>query len=134
MVLAPDAEGNWIEYTNKTDIEVACFQENSRRFRQADQTPFMISPLLDEVGLLGMGPATVGILDGTYQPPEGADPWAAHLISYLGRGPGVDASSTVSVAITMEDHIAGWRKAHEQTSLGPSGLHFGHCKAGCTVH
>jgi len=37
-------DANWIEYTNQHDIELACFQENSCQFWQANQTPFWHHP------------------------------------------------------------------------------------------
>jgi hypothetical protein len=54
MVLAPDDDGNWTERTEKLEIETAFLQENERRFNQANDTPFLVSPLYDFNGHLGI--------------------------------------------------------------------------------
>jgi hypothetical protein len=66
MVLAPDAEGNWTERTDKLEIETALLQENERRFNQANDTPFLVPPLYDLIGPLGIGLHADAVLDGTF--------------------------------------------------------------------
>ncbi len=55
MVLVPDDAGNWTERTDKIEIETALLQENERRFNQANDTPFLVPPLFDLIGPLGLG-------------------------------------------------------------------------------
>ena len=38
--------------TSKDDIEDVCIRENSQRFSQSCNTPFMTSPLVDDFGYL----------------------------------------------------------------------------------
>ena len=69
MVVAPNADGDWVEMTERVDIEKGCLWENERRFRQAMYTPFMKEPLQSLVGYLGTGEAAEAILEGTFEPP-----------------------------------------------------------------
>ena len=45
-----DSEGNTVERASKDEVERACMEENEQRFRQANDTPFMKSPLVEEFG------------------------------------------------------------------------------------
>lgn len=128
-VIAPDEHGEWVEYNLKSDIEKALASENERRFRQASDTPFLQPPLYDLVGPLGTGPSVADILSGCFQPPPGLDPFLQKFIEQLARPPMV-LPRCVSLDLSAMDHITGWAKAKERTSSGPSGIHFGHFKAG----
>jgi len=130
-VIGPDASGNRTEYHQKSDIEMACLQENERRFNQAKNTPFMVPPLFEQVGSLGTGPGAEAILNGTFQCTPGTDPHAIKLIPHLKR-PDV-VTHRVQLDLSVENHIQGWQKANEQTATGKSPLHFGHSKAGAST-
>ena len=132
LVEAPTTDGSWVELTSPTDIATACLQENERRFRQANDTPFMQPPLSEIVGHLGVGHTANNILRGTFVPPVGSDVYAVKLIRHLRMNEEVAQAPPMSTIITTEDHCDGWRRVRERTSSGPSGLHFGHFKAGTT--
>jgi hypothetical protein len=129
-VIAPDAHGQWIECSTKTTIEKALLQENQRRFNQARDTPFLTSPLFEMIGPMGIGEHADAILAGTFVAPTGSDPYAVKLIAQLKRPPEVLAAPPMSVSLDSREYVKGWNKARERTSSGPSGLHFGHFKAG----
>jgi hypothetical protein len=130
FVVAADQEGRRIEMRKKEDIENACLQENNRRFRQAGNTPFLTSPLFEEVGPLGTGPGGESILQGKFEIPEGTDEYAAQLIKHLAMTEGIKNAPPMDIGLDVQQFIRGWAKAKERTSSGRSGLHFGHCKAG----
>jgi hypothetical protein len=130
--MSPSADGSWIEHSTPQGIEQACFAENAQRFRQADTTPFMVSPLSDDLGLYGTGPNAEAILQGTYAIPPGTDPWAAELIRHLRMDERVASAPSVSLAIPTDLYQMGWRRSRERTSSGPSGVHFGHFIASCS--
>ena len=65
-VKAPDGNGNWRRVMGKDEIIKSCLEENIQSFTQANETPFMQQPLLEEVGRNGMTPHAKQILDGTY--------------------------------------------------------------------
>ena len=85
IVEAPNEDGTWSEVTEKNEIEEACINENKRRFTQCHNTPFLQSPLIDDFGYLGVGEAAGRVLDGTYTPPPGSDPYACRLLKGLQR-------------------------------------------------
>jgi hypothetical protein len=97
---------DWIELTEKTEMENALFQELQNRFNQAKHTPFC-SSLLDEIRPLGVSGNAQAILDGLYQPPETCDPWAARLLPHL-----TYAFPPIKFMMdhSEDDHIQGWKK------------------------
>jgi hypothetical protein len=119
-------QGNeWIELTEKQEMEKALFQELQNRFNQAKHTPFC-SSLLDEIGPLGISGHAQDILEGSYKLPETCDPWAAKLIPHL-----TYAFPPIRFPMdhSEEDHITGWNKVRERTSSGISGLTIPQMKA-----
>jgi hypothetical protein len=125
-IVAPDADGTWVEFTSQDDIEAGCKWENSRRFSQTSPTPYMTWPLVEDFGYLAQGPATQAVLAGTYVPPPGTDIYARKLFPHLAMDPSVAAAPPMKIVFSIEDHIKGWRKAREFTATGPSGLTFSH--------
>jgi hypothetical protein len=104
-VVAPDSQGNWVELTKKEDIERALCAENALRFNQAKDTPLLQEPLFSEVGPLGIGPASQAILDGTYDPPPGTDPWAVKLLPHLAMPQVVkDSNDSIPAGISLASH------------------------------
>ena len=126
-VLAPMEDGTWVEMTTKEDIEQACLDEDERRFNQARDTPFLQEPLFSAVGPLGVGPGADAILNGTFEIPPGTDPYAAKLIPFLAKPASV--TEPISTDLSLEEHQQSWLRSREQTSSGPSKMHFGHAKA-----
>ena len=47
--------------------------ENEQRLRQANDTPFMKSPLIADFGYLRIGENAQAVLTGTYIPPPGTN-------------------------------------------------------------
>jgi hypothetical protein len=64
------------EWDTKETVEAACIRENTTRFSQTEGTPGMIFPLLDDLGYLGDTEAAEQIHLGTYQIPDGTNPYA----------------------------------------------------------
>jgi hypothetical protein len=129
-IIAPNSSGSWVEFTSKEDIEAGCQQENSQRFSQTESTPFMTSPLIDIFGYLAQGPAADSVLDGSFVPPPGTDPYAVKLLAELKMAAAVREAPPMRVVFSVDEHIKGWRKAREFTASGPSGLTFSHFIAG----
>jgi hypothetical protein len=130
MVLAPDADGTWTERTEKREIESALLQENERRFNQANDTPFLVPPLYDLIGPLGLGLHADAVLNGTFVAPPGTDPYAVKLLYQLQRDPAVAQAPPMPLELPLDEYVRGWQRARERTSSGPSGLHFGHYISG----
>jgi hypothetical protein len=96
--MAPDSNGDWVEHTSKAAIEAGCQWENSRRFSQTSDTPFMQSPLLKDFGYLAQGPATRLVLNDSYVPPPGTDVYARKLFRQLAMSPSVSSGSPSDVS------------------------------------
>jgi hypothetical protein len=116
----------WVEITEKQEMESALFRELKQRFNQAKATPFCTTPLLEEIGLLGITREAQDILEGSYTTPENCDPWVAKLIPHLQYAvPPIPFPMAHSAAL----HTEGWRKVRERTSAGISGLTIPQMKA-----
>ena len=124
-----DEAGNVVERTTKDDVEQACMNENEHRFRQANDTPFMKSPLVEEFGYLGIGENARAVLAGTYDPPQGTNKFAAMLLEQL-KIPDSIRADPLPACIETSQFIQGWKHTKERTTTGSEFLHFGHFKAG----
>ena len=72
-VIGPNANGVMVERVDKEGMENICLNDNVSRFTQAIGTLCTISPLWDNLGLLGIGQATPYILNDRYKPSTGID-------------------------------------------------------------
>jgi hypothetical protein len=122
-----NSRGEWEETTSKTEIEQGCAQENSRKYRQTENTPCMQGRLAQDLGFLGNSPASQEILDGTYNPPVGTNEYVREFLQQLKYDPNAKDDSPMEI-LTTEDYIDGWKKKKEQTSAGKSGWTFSHSK------
>jgi hypothetical protein len=111
MVLAPDDDGNWTERTEKLEIETSLLRENERRFNQAQDTPFLVPPLYDLIGPLGIGPHADAVLDGTFVAPPGTDPYAVKLLYQLKKDPSVDQAPPMPLDLSLAEYVRGWKRA-----------------------
>jgi hypothetical protein len=102
-IIAPDSRGEWVEHTSKDDIKAGCQWEDSRRFSQTGDTPFMQSPLLEDFGYLAQGPASRLVLNGSYVPPSGTDVYARKLFRQLAMSPSVSSAPPMSVVMSTSD-------------------------------
>jgi hypothetical protein len=136
----PDAsisEGPVTTYhTDKEDIEQASLNEYEKRLNLTIQSPPMVSPLVDDLGYLGVLPACQNILDGTYVTPPGVDHYASQWLSQLKWAcPPTDRINPASIfrscGISTAEHISSWRYSREGIAPGHSGLHPAHWKASC---
>jgi len=108
---------------DKDNIEKACLTEAHHRFTQAADTPILRLSRHTGLDNLGTGsPAFTQILDGTFDMSAIQDPYTVQLLTHLGRPPGIKEIELR----TKAEYRAGWKKAKEQTSSSPSGVHFGH--------
>jgi hypothetical protein len=124
-VIGPTEAGRE-EFTDKDGMEQALLQDTKRRYNQASDTPFMVSPLAGEVGGTGDSQAAEAILNGDYVIPDGVDPHARQLIEHLKQDENVQ---TYQVDVDVQGYRNAWKRTRERTSAG-SELHFGHFKAG----
>jgi hypothetical protein len=69
-----------VECIDKDSMDAACIKENKTRMTRALRSPFAKSPLLEDFGYLADTEAAQAVLDGTYDPPAGIDPYAKLLL------------------------------------------------------
>ena len=122
-------EGNLIEVIERADMEKILMETNKIKFTQANDTPFMQSPLLGDVGLDGLTLEADKILLGTYDLPQEIDSGAADFIKAVQMDEQLKNNGPISPDIDTAEHIKYWQRARESTSSSMSGLHFGFYKA-----
>ena len=121
-----------VECLTHDAIVDACAQSNIARQTQTEDTPFMQPPLLDHFGYLADTPYAEEVLNGTYIPPTDTDIYARELLQAMKRPPEIEQAGEISLEITLQDHILGWKRQKEQVASEPNGLSFAHYK--CAVH
>ena len=84
-ITSPDDDGEFTEKVTQPEIEKGCLNENVRRFTQALGTHLTISPMIDELGWLGVGEAADKILQGDYKVPEGTKAGVQEVLDELVR-------------------------------------------------
>jgi hypothetical protein len=117
----PDAR---IDCQDKLSIETAFVDEGTRRFSQTNTTPLMQPDFVHRVGYLAELQGADDILEGTYIPEEGTDPYAVQFISHLKMEASVRDSPPISKSISTESHQAGWKKMKPNISCSPFGPAF----------
>jgi hypothetical protein len=123
MVIASNGENNWIERSEKLEIETALLQENERRSNQASDTPFLAPPLYNLIGPLGIGPHADAVLGGTLvaAPPMPLDlPQNEYLRGWRSE---TDLSRSVLLTLHREHHGNKTRLIPSHT--GPHSVFFG---------
>ena len=108
----------------KGEMERAVKTENISRFLQSANTPFLQSPLLDDVGIVGNRPAADEILSGQYHNPSLSDLTNLY-IQHLKRPDHVSIDESLKT-FDIKDHIQGWCRAKSSTAAEPHGLSFSH--------
>jgi hypothetical protein len=129
-----DDDGTRVQCDTQLSMELACFEENETRFSQSEQTPPMLPPTLDELGILGDTDAIEEILAGNYVPPSDTDQYMAELLEEM-RMPkailkSIQEEGLISTTISEEENKSGWKK-RKLASAEASGLTMDHHAAGC---
>ena len=127
-------EGTRVQCDTQLTMESACFAENETRFSQTENTPPMLPPTLDDLGILGDTDAVDDILHGRYVPPLGTDQYMAELLEEM-RMPqsiynSVQQHGCISTEISPGENQSGWKK-RKLASAESSGLTMDHYAAGC---
>ena len=69
----------------------------------------MTSPMVEELGFLGDTPACEAILNGSYIPPPGTDPYMVEFLRELAT-PTFIRNKPTSI-LTTDMYIAGWKRS-----------------------
>eukprot|EP00978_Attheya_sp_CCMP212_P007808 scaffold18161_cov56-Attheya_sp.AAC.5 len=111
------------EAHTKEGIERFTLEEYEARLHCAYGSPPMQSPLVDDLGYLGIGKSAKQILDGKYRLPTAIDPSCTTAL--------LQQMSWACPTINTADHISGCKRSRENTAPGHSGLTCAHWKASC---
>jgi ribonuclease HI len=129
-VLYKDEAGTIKEAKEQAEQEAAYFAENTSRFTQSENTPFLQSPLKEAIGVMPSADTVQKILYGQFEIPAGVDPFAARFLRAIRLPLAYRDEPTLPTAITKEQHQDLWKKQKENTASEPSRLGFHHFKAG----
>ena len=121
------ASGDTVECTEKDAIESACLKENHRRFTQANQTTFASEEIARQLDRLGVNSTADDILKGV----DTNLPISEDQTKFMKclKTPNKVKDNPIPEYITPQQWRECWKNQKEDTSAGPSGLHFGHMKA-----
>ena len=117
------------EITKKAEMEKLIIAENEKKYHQTENScPLLQGQLLEDIGLLGDGPAVEDILNGTYIPPPSSSTATKLWLKNL-HIPNRDKREAIQS--TLREYRHGWKLVREHTASGE--LHFGHYQA-CAQH
>ena len=123
--------GNLQEVTDKTSIERVLLQTNELKYRQCESTPMMTEPLLSDFGSLGIHTeAAQQVMKGQYDCPPGTVPIAQQVLNQFQMSDLARAADDISQENSVDHWMKFWKSVRENTSSGPSVMHFGVLKAG----
>lgn len=114
-----------------TEIVRLLQERNREHCGQAKGTPFIVPPLLDNLGFRGDQPLSTQILEGTYQHQPDEDDTVSQnvrlLLQHLEQVQEMAATPSFPT-ISLEEFTSKLRVRSESTTTSPSGLHLGHYK------
>ena len=129
----PKACVHWRQINVLTDVLHHLQQRNRDHFGQAHGTAcFTVPPLSVDLGFCGNGPASLLMINGTYDCSH-LDTNVALLVRHLKQTSEMAALQTYPT-ISVEDYTSKLKIWSESTSTSPSGLHLGHYKALISRH
>ena len=99
------------------------------RQQHCQGTPSLMPSFLDDFGYLADTPAALSVIDGTYVPPVGTDPYLVELLSCLAILSAIRESTPFPFVVNERDNRLAWMKQRERTAREPSCLSFSHYKA-----
>ena len=112
-------DGIETEYTDRSNIEKYCSQENERKHHLTENgnSQLLQEEFIADLGLHGEGPAVGAVLDGTYIPPITATPATADFLTTCVAHPDAkDLATLPDVATRFKHQLTSWQKRKEKTS------------------
>ncbi len=126
VVIGPNTNGQWQEFTTKHTLEKACLEEASHQFSQANDTPLLQNPFLKIFREIGTNKlAFKQVLVEKFQSEHSNNTYTTKLLQQL------QCPSQVHnlPQQTTQEYASGWWKARESMASLPSGIHFSHYMA-----
>ena len=105
------------------EIVAAAAESNLRRQSQTAVTAFCLPPLEEAFGSCANNEANChGVIAGTFNPPEGSDPFAVSLLQALEQPSSLSEKGLIDFTVTPEMHSQAWRSQKDKTAVQPSAL------------
>jgi len=107
-VTSPASDGQLQEFSTKYLLEKACLEEAGHRFSQANDTPLLQIPILQNFGEIGTNhPAFKKVLEGKYQPSPDKNIYVRKLLQQLKQPMEVRDFPLQS----LQEYMDRWRKS-----------------------
>ena len=123
------AGGDWVEQSDRGEVESGIMVELTKRFRLTDSTPLMTGQLREDIGYLAATNKSDEILRGTYRAPSDTAPETKEMLKRISEVARLFRDQPIDINISKDDYIRYWRGSREKTSSSYSNTHFGHWKA-----
>jgi hypothetical protein len=118
--------------TQESLVQVVAESNYLRQQTQTEFTPFRSSPLLEDFGYCGENYENIqSVLDGTYNPPPGTDPYAIEFIRELEMPETIRAKGPIDENLTEAENKQAWMCQKGGTASDGSTLSFEHYKTAC---
>jgi exonuclease III len=130
IVEIKEADDTVTQCVTRKDIEDACMREGQRRFLQASNTPFLLEPLLHDIGFSAKQTTVDQILTGTYHIPDGVDEYTTKFIAELTMPSSIAALPTISGIVSTAEHVQSWKRMKGHTASSTFGPQFSDYIAG----
>jgi hypothetical protein len=127
---ADNSDTDRVKCTNKLSIKQAFACEGTRSFSQTNGTPLMQTDFVQRVGYLAQLTGAEEILNGTFVPEPGLDPYVVQFLSHLKMETAVSNQPPISKVISTQSYQDSWKKMKPITSSSPFGPTFVHYIAG----
>ena len=125
-MIATDDDGAEHVLETQEEMVPAMAESNLRRQQQCQGTPSMMPSVLDDFGYLADTSAALSVIEGTYVPPAGIDPYLVELLSCLEMPPSIQAFPPFLFVVNEQDNRLAWMKQCEQTAGEPLCPGFSH--------
>jgi hypothetical protein len=111
-------------WETKDEVKLAYIVEGQSHFFQTIYTPAMAEWITNLVGFAAEKDAAQDILNGTFDLPSDCDPYLRQFLEAARMPDVIRNVGPISTAITIQDHIKGWRRQKERTASVKSELGF----------
>jgi hypothetical protein len=108
------------ESTSMDVIYQSCKHEGQSRYNQANTTPLMNAPLLEDFGTLGHQATIDKILQGSYECPDGTPEYTRKFIHELHQPAALDNPGSITGYMTTENFTKSWKRMRVNTAPAPS--------------
>jgi hypothetical protein len=105
---------------------VIFIEVHQKRYNLAEEAPICKGSLRGQFGYMSTLPTTRSVLDGSYDFPPDVDKATKELFEECAKIRLIVPANSVTGIISQERWQQRLKKVKEDTSLSPSGLHFGH--------